>query len=186
MKHQKFFGVFLTVCTLLLTLAGCTSGSTFDGNSVKNADSYLLEVKTMNCTDTHTLELKQGDTLKILFETVKGSLDMKITAPDGTALYQGDGTVTEFTVTAPLDGAYAIVVVGQKAKGRIYIDAERVTRDEGETENGGEDESETSELYNTYRAYYEGDIQMLRVLREEKNCFCFGRGIFPSQRFAQS
>ena len=26
----------------------------------------------MNGTDTHTLELKQGDTLKILFETVKG------------------------------------------------------------------------------------------------------------------
>ena len=42
----------------------------------------------MNCTDTHTLELKHGDTLKIIFETVQGSLEMKITAPDGTALYQ--------------------------------------------------------------------------------------------------
>ena len=35
----------------------------------------------------------QGDTLKILFETVKGSLEMKITSPDGTSLYQGDGAV---------------------------------------------------------------------------------------------
>ena len=51
---------------------------------------------------------------------------MKITSPDGTSLYQGDGTVTEFTVEAPVDGPYEIVVVGQKAKGSIHIDVERV------------------------------------------------------------
>ena len=126
MKQQKFFVIVITVCVLLLSLAGCASSSAFDGSSAKNADSYHLDVKTMNGTDTHTLELKQGDTLKILFETVKGSLEMKITSPDGTSLYQGDGTVTEFTVEAPVDGPYAIVVVGQKAKGSIHIDVERV------------------------------------------------------------
>ena len=126
MKQQKLFVIVITVCALLLSLAGCTSSSAFDGSSAKNADSYHLDVKTMNGTDTHTLELKQGDTLKILFETVKGSLEMKITSPDGTSLYQGDGTVTEFTVEAPVDGPYAIVVVGQKAKGSIHIDVERV------------------------------------------------------------
>ena len=126
MKQQKFFVIVITVCALLLTLVGCASSSAFDGSSAKNADSYHLDVKTMNGTDTHTLELKQGDMLKILFETVKGSLEMKITSPDGTALYQGDGTVTEFTVEAPVDGAYAIVVVGQKAKGSIHIDVEKV------------------------------------------------------------
>lgn len=138
MKQQKLFGIVLTVCALLLILAGCAPS--FEGNRIKNADSYRLDIKTMNCTDTHTLELKHGDTLKILFETGKGSLTMKITAPDGTALYQGDGTVTEFNATAHLDGAYAIVVVGQKAKGNIHIDVERVTRGEGETEKVGEDE----------------------------------------------
>ena len=126
MKQQKFFVIVITVCALLLSLAGCTSSSAFDGSSAKNADSYHLDVKTMNGTDTHTLELKQGDTLKILFETVNGSLEMKITSPDGTALYQGDGTVKEFTVEAPVDGPYAIVVAGQKAKGRIHVDVEKV------------------------------------------------------------
>ncbi len=128
MKRQKFFGIILAICTLVLSLAGCASNynQTFDGSSTKNADSYELDVKTMNGTDTHTLELKQGDTLKILFETIKGALEMKITAPDGTALYQGDGTAREFTVEAPMDGAYPIVVVGQKAKGSIHIDVERV------------------------------------------------------------
>lgn len=126
MKQQKFFVIVITVCALLLSLAGCASSSAFDGSNAKNADSYHLDVKTMNGTDTHTLELKQGDTLKILFETVNGSLEMKITSPDGTALYQGDGTVKEFTVEAPVDGPYAIVVAGQKAKGSIHIDVEKV------------------------------------------------------------
>ena len=126
MKQQKFFVIVITVCALLLSLAGCASSSAFDGSSAKNADSYHLDVKTMNGTDTHTLELKQGDTLKILFETVKGALEMKITSPDGTSLYQGDGTVTEFTVEAPVDGPYAIVVAGQNAKGRIHVDVEKV------------------------------------------------------------
>mgnify|MGYP002404508991 CR=1 FL=1 len=126
MKQQKFFVIVITVCALLLSLAGCASSSAFDGSSAKNADSYHLDVKTMNGTDTHTLELKQGDTLKILFETVKGALEMKITSPDGTSLYQGDGTVTEFTVEAPVDGPYAIVVAGQNAKGRIHVDVDKV------------------------------------------------------------
>ena len=125
MKQQKFFVIVITVCALLLSLVGCASDSAFDGSSAKNADSYHLDVKTMNGTDTHTLELKQGDTLKIQFEVAKGSLEMKITAPDGTAIYQGDGTATEFTVEAPMDGVYPIVVVGQKAEGSIHVDVQR-------------------------------------------------------------
>ena len=142
MKQQKLFGIVMTVCALLLILAGCAPS--FEGNRIKNADSYRLDIKTMNCTDTHTLELKHGDTLKIIFETVQGSLEMKITAPDGTALYQGVGTVSDFSVTARLDGPYAIVIVGQQARGHIYIVVERVSRGEGEMGNGGEDEVEAS------------------------------------------
>lgn len=125
MKQQKFFVIVITVCALLLSLVGCASGSAFDGSRARNADSYHLDVKTMNGTDTHTLELKQGDTLKIQFEVAKGSLEMTITAPDGTAIYQGDGTATEFTVEAPMDGVYPIVVVGQKAEGSIHVDVQR-------------------------------------------------------------
>ena len=149
MKQQKFFVIVITVCALLLSLAGCASSSAFDGSSAKNADSYHLDVKIMNGTDTHTLELKQGDTLKILFETVKGSLEMKITSPDGTSLYQGDGTVTEFTVEAPVDGPYEIVVVGQKAKGSIHIDVERVPEavepEETQEPEGTSEPEETTE-----------------------------------------
>ena len=143
MKQQKFFVIVITVCALLLSLLGCASGSAFDGSSAKNADSYHLDVKTMNGTDTHTLELKQGDTLKIQFEVAKGSLEMKITAPDGTAIYQGDGTATEFTVEAPMDGVYPIVVVGQKAEGSIHVDVQRTPE---AVEPEGTQEPETATL----------------------------------------
>ena len=118
MKQQKFFVIVITVCALLLSLAGCASSSAFDGSNAKNADSYHLDVKTMNGTDTHTLELKQGDTLKILFEKVKGALEMKITSPDGTSLYQGDGTVTEFTVEAPVGRSLRNRRCGAECKGQ--------------------------------------------------------------------
>lgn len=125
MKYQNVFFIALTACILLLSLTGCTPA--FDGSSAKNTDSYKLDVKVMNCTDSHTFELNQGDTLKILFEAEKGSLNMKITAPDGTVLYQGDGTVKDFTVEAPMQGVYPIVVTGKNAKGSIHVDVERAT-----------------------------------------------------------
>ena len=64
MKQQKFFGIILVIC-VLVTLTGCASATTFDGSRVKNEDSYQLDIKTMNCTDTHTLELEQGDTTTV-------------------------------------------------------------------------------------------------------------------------
>lgn len=126
-KWMPSVSMVLTVCALLLALTGCAPAPDFEGYSVRNADRYELDIEAMNSTDTHTLELKEGDILKIHFETVKGALTMKITTPDGTALYQGDGTVTEFTVEAPVDGIYPIVVVGQKATGAIHVDVEKVS-----------------------------------------------------------
>lgn len=124
MKHQKIIGTVLTVCVLLLSLAGCAPS--FEGNSVKNGDSYALDIEAMNGTDSHTLELEQGDALSIQFETVKGSLSMEITSPDGAVIYQGDGTeATQFTLDVPADGAYTISVEGNKAQGSIRVDVEK-------------------------------------------------------------
>lgn len=95
----------------------------FSGSRVKNPDSYLLDIRQMNGTDLHTLELEAGDTLEILFETEKGSLYMEIKAPDGTTVYRGNGKeVTAFEVNIPLDGDYPVVVEARHAKGTIHIE----------------------------------------------------------------
>ena len=94
----------------------------FTGSRIKNPDSYLLDIKWMNGTDLHTLDLQTGDVLQIQFETVRGSLYMEIKAPDGTTLYRGNGKeTTDFTVTIPESGVYPVVACARHAKGTICI-----------------------------------------------------------------
>ena len=81
----------------------------FTGSRVKNPDAYMLDIEKMNGTDLHTLELHEWDVLQIRFETVKGSLYMEIKAPDGTAVYSGNGKeTTYFTVNIRESGVYTI------------------------------------------------------------------------------
>ena len=115
----------------LLILAGvavflfCTNQEGFTGSRVKNPDAYLLDIEKMNGTDLHTLELQEGDVLDIQFETVKCSLYMEIKAPDGTAVYRGNGKeTTEFAVNIRESGVYTIVVEAHHAKGMIHIQLE--------------------------------------------------------------
>ena len=119
------------IALTLLILAGvavfllCTNQEGFTGSRVKNPDAYLLDIEKMNGTDLHTLELQEGDVLDIQFETVKGSLYMEIKAPDGTAVYRGNGReTTELAVNIRASGVYTIVVEARHAKGMIHIQLE--------------------------------------------------------------
>ena len=116
------------IALLLLLLAGiaaflfCYNQEGFTGSRVKNPDAYLLDIEKMNGTDLHTLELHEGDVLQIEFETEKGELYMEIKAPDGTAVYRGNGKkTTEFAVNIRESGVYTIVVEARHAKGTIHI-----------------------------------------------------------------
>ena len=118
----------------LLILAGvaiflfCYNQEGFTGSRVKNPDEYLLDIEKMNGTDLHTLELREGDTLQIEFETGKGELYMEIKAPDGTAIYRGTGEeTTEFAVNIRESGVYTVVVEARRAKGTIHVQLEEET-----------------------------------------------------------
>ena len=100
----------------------CTNQEGFTGSRVKNPDAYLLDIEKMNGTDLHTLELSRGDVLQIQFETEKGELYMEIKAPDGTAVYRGNGKeTTDFTVNIRESGVYTVVVEARHAKGTIHV-----------------------------------------------------------------
>ena len=118
----------------LLVLAGisvflsCSNRESFTGSRVKNPDAYLLDIKRMNGTDLHTLELREGDVLQIQFETEKGTMYMEIKAPDGTTIYRGNGKeTTAFTVNIRKSGVYTIVVEARHAKGTIHVQLEEET-----------------------------------------------------------
>ena len=116
------------IALLLLLLAGiaaflfCYNQEGFTGSRVKNPDAYLLDIEKMNGTDLHTLELSRGDVLQIQFETEKGNLYMEIKAPDGTAVYRGNGKeTTDFTVNIRESGVYTVVVEARHSKGTIHV-----------------------------------------------------------------
>ena len=117
--------ILLIVLLLVLgiaVLAIVCNRRDFSGSRAANPDSYRLDIVRMTGTDRHTLKLKAGDTLLVRFETQEGSLHMEITAPDGTALYTGNGgEATDFTVNVSEDGAYTITVEAQHAKGTVFV-----------------------------------------------------------------
>ena len=128
MKRKRQHGL---IALPLLILAGvavfllCTNQEGFTGSRTKNPDEYLLDIEKMNGTDLHTLELQEGDVLQIEFETEKGELYMEIKAPDGTAIYRGNGKeTTEFAVNIRESGVYTVVVEARHAKGTIDIQRE--------------------------------------------------------------
>ena len=125
MKKRRILILALVLPALaaavVLALRNRESG--FTGSRVKNPDAYLLDIQQMNGTDSHALALKKGDVLAVTFEITDGRLTMEITAPDGSAIYQGNGTAeaTEFALGVPEDGAYTISVRAEKAKGTIHV-----------------------------------------------------------------
>ncbi|MDD5954894.1 MAG: hypothetical protein PUD38_06795 [Firmicutes bacterium] len=129
---KKSKAVFIVLTLLILAGAAvfllCTNQENFTGSRVKNPDAYLLDIEKMNGTDLHTLELHEGDVLQIEFETEKGELYMEIKAPDGTAVYRGNGKeTTEFTVNIRESGVYTVVVEARHAKGTIHVRLEEET-----------------------------------------------------------
>lgn len=94
----------------------------FTGVRVGNPDFYTLDIRQMNGTDRHTMALNAGDRLQVEFKAAKGQLHMKITAPDGSLLYAGNGKeAAEFELGIPESGVYSITVEARHAKGSIHI-----------------------------------------------------------------
>lgn len=94
----------------------------FSGGRAAAPDFYRLDAECMTGTDQHTLELESGDVLQIQFETAKGSMNLEINAPDGTAFYSGSGRTTpHFTVNITESGAYSVAVHARRAKGTVCI-----------------------------------------------------------------
>ena len=124
MKKPKARILFSVGVCVFLTGLLCAAGAfpTFRGNRVINSDSYSLEITRMNGSDSHSLELRQGDVLEIRFETERGTLRMEIQGPDGVPIYSGNGTeAASFTLNIRQTGSYTILVEAKQAQGTIRI-----------------------------------------------------------------
>ena len=76
----------------------------------------------MNGTDLYSMEFKDGDEVSVDFETKKGEMYLKITGPDGKAVYEGNGKgVSLFTINIREKGVHSINLEAKKARGYVNI-----------------------------------------------------------------
>ncbi|MDD6050841.1 MAG: hypothetical protein PUC00_06160, partial [Clostridiales bacterium] len=71
MRRNKWLVGALALLLLLGAVGYLTirNQPNFQGSRVRNPDAYLLDIRAMNGTDLHTLELQKDDVLDVLFET---------------------------------------------------------------------------------------------------------------------
>ena len=129
MTNHMRIGRIGLICLILLLIAGMGAAlmrsyrqEAFAGSCVKATDGYFMDIERMSGRDRHTLALQKGDALHIRFITEQGSVHLAIKAPDGTAIYQGNGReTTDFTVNISEGGVYGFEVKANRGKGVIQI-----------------------------------------------------------------
>lgn len=74
----------------------------------------------MNCKESHTISMEEGDDFQVVFDVVSGEMNVAINAPSGAIAYKGNGVYSSrFRVTALETGEYEITLDAKKFKGSV-------------------------------------------------------------------
>lgn len=128
---QKRMKAVIRICVLIVALGigsaclfwPCRQDRIFDGSRIGNPDEYLLDFSYMDQSDSHTMHLESGDTLKVTYE-IKGSrIDVTIGISGHNLIYQGNDIQTAaFELPVQEAGEYVISVNASKASGRLEFE----------------------------------------------------------------
>lgn len=126
MKRRGVIICIIVICLAAAALLAAnlfpTARPAFNGSRVRGEAQYLLDFTALNGTETHTLTLKEGDTLQCVWQIGQGTVDIMIGGPEGGKLFQGNHIdQASFTLTAVQGDDYTITVTGQNARGSIDI-----------------------------------------------------------------
>lgn len=89
----------------------------YDCSRYADEGTFRMRYDYFDGFDSHTLYLKEGETLEVRVETYDGRLDVEISDEDGNAVLEGSGLEGPQTVVVPKTGEYTILVHGRKARG---------------------------------------------------------------------
>lgn len=117
---------------LCVAAAGCGS-STFDGSRVESEDAFYMDYSVLAKKEEASLELEEGDVLKVDISQDKGSVDICIGRSGEEPIYEGNSLVEmSFTLNITEAGEYQISVSGNRASGSVAftkLPAEKETDD---------------------------------------------------------
>ena len=105
---------------ILFLLAGCGTGSVFDGSRVSNASKFQMDYSLLNREETADLELSAGDQLQVTLSHTKGYVDVAVGMEGKEPIYRGNGQQNaDFVLDMAETGNYHISVSGHQAKGIV-------------------------------------------------------------------
>ena len=115
---MKRSALLLTVTVLMLCFCGCSGNSEF--SSVKDAESWTVEVYPLCTKLEEQFTLKSGGRIAVDPNISSGSMKIKIAKQNSEPIYEGNAeTAAYFEVTVGKDGAYIISLDGKNAEGSI-------------------------------------------------------------------
>ena len=118
-KRKATAGICMFAAMIFL-LAGCGTGSVFDGSRVSDASGFRMEYSILNREESADLNLTEGDRLRVSLSHTEGSADVIVGMEGKTPIYRGRGQQNaEFVLEIAETGNYHISVTGHQAKGSI-------------------------------------------------------------------
>lgn len=114
---KKTFLLLIAGIMTMLLLCGCSgkSNTSYD----RTDDSWELTFKPLCTTIEEDFTLKSGDRIAVEPQLDKGKIKIRIAQEGGLPIYEGNGGIGRFEVTADKDGAYTFSVSGENAYGQI-------------------------------------------------------------------
>ena len=76
---------------MIFLLAGCGTGSVFDGSRVSDASGFRMEYRILNREESADLILAEGDRLKVFLSHIEGSVDVIVGMNGKEPIYRGNG-----------------------------------------------------------------------------------------------
>ena len=115
----------LSICCCILLILAFSCQRSFVGNMKITFDSYHLDAEHMNGYEKHFVTLDKNKPVDIEMELEQGALEFVLTSPDGTVVYEGNGTVvSDFSINISQSGTYLVEVRAHDAKCVIDIKQE--------------------------------------------------------------
>ena len=118
------------LAAMVFLLAGCGTGSVFDGSRAADASGFQMEYSMLNREESADLTLREGDCLRVSLSHTDGSVNVTVGMEGQEPIYRGNGHQNaDFILEIAESGNYHISVSGHQAKGSISF-----TRIPGEKE----------------------------------------------------
>ena len=117
-SKRKAAAGFCMLAAMIFLLAGCGTGSVFNGSRVSDTSSFRMEYSMLNREESADLNLSEGDRLQVDLSHTEGTVNVTVGLEGKEPIYRGNRQQNaDFILEIDELGSYHISVSGHQAKG---------------------------------------------------------------------